>query len=533
MPALVTDKFRIINATSFIDSVNDSSNSFYVFVGLSNPSDPSGGYGRDSDWDSNTPSPIDNVDYLNHYKSTILFGKKITSANIKRAVRKITWSSGTTYEMYRSDYSILNPSPVSGSLRLHDANYYVVNSDFRVYICIDNGASGINTRGNSSQVEPTFTDLEPSKLSDGYTWKYLYTISPSDIVKFDTIEYITLPNNWSTSTDPQISSIRDNGDSSVNNNQIKKVYIENQGSGYNKVTGDTANIIGDGSGGEVSLVVTSNKITDVIVTSGGKNYTYGIIDLQTSTDNIPGTYANLIPIIPPSKGHGYDLYEELGADRVLIYARFDDSTKDFPIGTQFSQIGILKNPTIFDSTGVSTSLYTSSEFSAVYSAKVNNVTGANTLTPGEKIRQNVTGGVSYAYVASFEPLNSQGTEGILKYYRDRSLYYNGGGGSNHQDFIGINTFVDSNGSLLKFDNSSTSSQISSIDGGFTASIDETFSGITTTVTNSIINLGVEFNNGIAEPEINNKSGSVIYIDNRETIARNARQKEDVKIILEF
>ena len=30
------------------------------------------------------------------------------------------------------------------------------------------------------------------------------------------------------------------------------------------------------------------------------------------------TKANIIPIIPPSRGHGYDVYNELGADRVLV-----------------------------------------------------------------------------------------------------------------------------------------------------------------------------------------------------------------------
>ncbi len=38
-----------------------------------------------------------------------------------------------------------------------------MNSDFKVYICIDNGSSGDNVKGNVSQDEPTFTDLEPSK----------------------------------------------------------------------------------------------------------------------------------------------------------------------------------------------------------------------------------------------------------------------------------------------------------------------------------------------------------------------------------
>ena len=41
-----------------------------------------------------------------------------------------------------------------------------MNSDFKVYICIDNGSSGTNPLGNVSQDEPTFTDLEPSKAGN-------------------------------------------------------------------------------------------------------------------------------------------------------------------------------------------------------------------------------------------------------------------------------------------------------------------------------------------------------------------------------
>ena len=73
---------------------------------------------------------------------------------------------------------------------MYDANYYVMNSEFKVYVCIDNGSSGISTTGNASLDEPTFTDLEPSKAGvsgDGYVWKYLFSVSPSDVIKFDSL----------------------------------------------------------------------------------------------------------------------------------------------------------------------------------------------------------------------------------------------------------------------------------------------------------------------------------------------------------
>ena len=56
------------------------------------------------------------------------------------------------------------------------------------------------------------------------------------------------------------------------------------------------------------------------MSSGGQGYTYGMVDLGplgNSGVSVGGNHAKLIPIIPPSKGHGFDLYKELGTDRVL------------------------------------------------------------------------------------------------------------------------------------------------------------------------------------------------------------------------
>ena len=527
MSALVTDQFRILNASNFIDSVQDSSNSYYVFVGLSNPGPVSGsspaayGFGRDSNWNTTPPNPTDNINYVNHYETTALFGKKITSANIRRVIRRVDWINGTKYEMYRPDYSVITPSPITGAMRLYDANYYVMNSEYKVYICIDNGSSGINTTGNASQDEPTFTDLEPStagESGDGYLWKYLYTVSPSDIIKFDSIEYITVPNDWDTTTNAQITAIRENGDSTLNNNQIKKVYIQNRGLGYTLASGQSCNIIGDGSGATVTIDVdSSGRITDTTVTSGGKNYTYGMVDLGTTTNR--AEYAQLIPIIPPSKGHGFNVYSELGADKILIYARFDDSTKDFPVDSKFAQVGILKNPTVYDSTGINTSRFAATEFSSVYALKLSG-TPSGSISVGDKIQQSVTGGTAIAYVASYDSETK-----VLKYFRDRSLYFNPST-YDQTDYIGIST----SGKVLDFN---STNQISKVGGGFNASIDNTFNDNKVTISNKIINLGVTFTEGLATPEINNKSGDIIYIDNRPIVTRSSRQKEDVKIILEF
>ena len=513
MAAIVTDQFRILNASNFIDSVTSGNDSYYVFLGLDNPT--SVGFGRTTNWNENIPNPTDNLEYLSHYRNTSLFGKKITSANIRRLIRKVTWTSNTSYEMYRHDYSIQNPTPNSNSSRLYDSNYYVINRDFRVYICIDNGSSATTPNGTKSQDEPTFTDLEPSAAGtsgDGYVWKYLFSVSPSDIIKFDSTEYVVVPNDWATSTDSQIVSVRENGNSgSVNPNQIKKVYIANGGSGY---TSGIVDIIGDGSGGRVSITVNSSgSIVSTEVVAGGYGYTWGIVDLSTLQPGTISNAAKLIPIIPPSKGHGYDIYSELGTDKVLVYARFDDSTKDFPTDTKFAQVGIIKNPTTFSSDTV---VFTGNQYSSLGAI---GLTSSFTGTPiiGEEITQVVSGGTARGYVASYD----RDTR-VLKYFQDRSLYFgNSLDQTDRNDHSKVYNFESNGGPISPY----------------SGSVDTTFGSPTptnkVTIGSKVIDLGVSFTAGLANPEINKKTGDIIYIDNRPLVTRDIRQKEDIKIILEF
>ena len=529
MPAVVTDQFRIVNAGNFVDSVLDSNNSYYVFLGLPNPS--SSGFGRTTTQNPSWPyDPTDNQQYLTHYRDTSLFGKKLNSSNIRRVVKKHNWVSNTRYDIYRHDYNEqTNQAPNSKTGSLYKTNYYVITSEFKVYICLSNGGSGdpnsTDAKGVESLDEPTFTDLEPAAAGtqDPYVWKYLFTVSPSDVVKFDSTEYIVLPNDWSTSTDSQIQAVREAGDSDINKNQIRQVYIENSGAEYGPDNTYPCDILGDGSGAKVNVTVVGGKITETLVTSGGSGYTFGMVDLSDLDNNVT-TRAKLIPIIPPSKGHGFDIYTELGADKVLVYSRFDDSTKDFPTDTHFGQVGILKNPLDSSNSGI----LTTSQFSSLFAAKLKTDPGLSPESAydnliGVSIGQTTSSGnLAKGIVASYD----RDTR-VLKYIQDRSSHLNQTTNDN-TDYNG----VENSAKVLSFE---SGQDIFAIPGGsvsFSSDI-ENFTGISTTVNNKLVNLGVQFTNGLANPEINKKTGNVIYIDNRKEVERNIRQKEDVKIILEF
>ena len=73
----------------------------------------------------------------------------------------------------------------------------------------------------------------------------------------------------------------------------------------------------------------------------------------------------------PNGGHGYDIYRELGASNILIYARIENDVEnpDFITGNEIARIGLVENPLIF---GSSQKLI-SEKASAVYALRLTGV----------------------------------------------------------------------------------------------------------------------------------------------------------------
>tara|TARA_A100001015_G_scaffold196116_1_gene218743 strand:+ start:136 stop:1689 length:1554 start_codon:yes stop_codon:yes gene_type:complete len=517
MAAIITDQIRILNAKNFIAGIDNSSNSYYSFVGLPNPTD------YQSDWDTDPPAPKDNFDQENDYWDTMVALKKINTADANQVVPKRTWSSGTAYDMHRHDYSRTNTAKVSGSTSLYLANYFVMNSDFRVYICLHNGTDPDNPTGKASLDEPTFTDLEPRSAGtsgDGYIWKYLYTIKPSEVVKFESTQFMPVPKDWTTATDN--AAVRDN----AVDGSIKIVTITNRGVGLG-----TANAIytgvpirGDGTGAECTIVINGNQeVGQVIVSSQGSDYTYGNVDLVAGGVPTGTTRPTFDVIIPPQGGHGADIYRELGAYNVLLYSRIenDNENPDFITGNQIARIGVVENPEQFGSS----TILSSDKASAVSALKLVGIGYSTaTFTADSYFTQTVsTGSTAVGRVVSYDQ-----TTGVLKFWQDRSLAgFNTVGTAQTQPTYGFD--------LTEFTSSPGSGGSLTItpSTGSNLGIDTNFSGISTVINNRTYYLGQSFTSGIANPEVKKHSGNIIYVDNRPSITRSSNQKEDIKVILQF
>jgi hypothetical protein len=526
MPAIISDQFRVLNAETFVQSftsIGNTANNYYAFLGQPNSGNIQAG--GSPNWGEGL-NPLDSFADENQIKQTIISLKKITSSDVRRVIRKIQWSAGTTYEMYRDDYSIYNITPKTKKSRLYDSNYYVINEDLRVYICLQNGTDANTPTGKPSFDQPTFVDLEPrvaGTSGDGYIWKYLFTIKPSEIIKFDSIDFIPVPEDWGTTGES--ISIKNN----AIDGKIQIITIINSGSGYQYSAGlpySFANIpiLGDGSGGKATVTVDSiGRVSDIFVTDGGSGYTNGIVNFIPGADGIPtgltnaGSLASFNVIIPPKGGHGYNIYRELGAYRVLLYSRFqtDSTNPDTILGNDFARVGVIKNPTVF---GSDAQLLNTAEVSALKALKLAGVTTSTTYPVDSVITQTVgTGITAIGFVASWDNVT-----GVLKYYQSVGL-------ATAIVNYKINEFSSSvSGSGTLTINCTSSNFVGSI-----LNIDTAFNGITTTINSTPYQLGQTFTSGISSAEYNKKSGEIIYIDNRSAIPLPSSQKEDIKIVLEF
>ena len=512
MPAIITDQIRVLNAENFVNGISTTTNSYYVFIGLPNATEVN------SDWNTNTPAPIDNFDDHDNIYDTLISAKKINSSDVLQVIRKISWTSGTIYEMYRHDYDINNTTPQTNSSNLYNSNFYVMNSDFRVYECIYNGANPTNSgKGIASLEEPTHTDLQPRLESDGYLWKYLYTIKPSDIVKFDSVEYIPVPQNWLTSSDTL--DVRN----AAVDGKIETVVIEDTTSAAYQFSGTKNNvpIRGDGQDGLASVTFVNGKPTTVQVTNGGSGYSFATLDLDSV---VTGSGAEFSVIIPPPKGHGANIYTELGANKVLVYSRIENSdttNPDFPTGNQFARIGILKNPNV----NGTTNLLTASSASGVYGLRL---AGAASSTMSVSVDGQITqtigiGSTAVGKIISYDPVTK-----FLRYWQDRSLATNTSAGANPTFGYRLNRFTSTPST-----GGSINVVVTTTTGTETVGIDTTFTGVSTSVNSKTYYFGQSISSGIASPEIEKYSGDIIYIDNRPEVTRAANQREDIKIVLEF
>ena len=485
MAAIITNKFRINNAEQFVESFSESAaTTYYLFIGRAHS------WATDADvqgnsinegTDASPPTPNDDVTSEFYNYDDMIGAKLISSSDVSHVIPRRNWTTGTTYDMYEHNISSSNAAN-SGATNLFDSTYFVMNSSNAVYKVIENDGA------TASTVEPTSTSNSIFETSDGYRWKYMYSLTSAETLNFMSTDFIHV------STDSTVSAAAVDG-------ALDTILVVSGGSSFNTSSGSTISAIpirGDGTGGIASVTISSGAITAATVTTAGSGYTFAYIrdaDIIAATNaGGAGSGSNLNVIIPPKGGHGSNAVKELGGFFVMLNKSLVgvEGTSDIGVGNDFRRIGLLRDPTNFGTTTVASA----TTRRQIYAVKFASVSG--TFTADEEINQASTGAVGK--VVEFDSTNL-----ILYYYQTRFPDCGIDSNANLTAFSGANAITGQSSSASATPDTSNSNTVN----------------------------GVEFSSGYANPELAYDSGDIIYVEERSPITRASDQTENVKLIIEF
>jgi len=307
------------NAEQFLESVSEPAPNTKIYFT----------FGKIDDW-ANVSSPDEansSIAATYEHWSNMIGGKRIVGGDFHHVVRRFDWVANTRYVAY--DH--MNPN-------LHDGNtnFYVVTSEYNVYKCLSNNMNSIST------IEPTaINPYSTTTTSDGYIWKYMYTISDSEQLRFTTDGYIPVKilSQDDASTQWEVQQNADEGG-------ILAIEVTDGGVGYTNASNIVITSVGDGTGLAAMATINniSNTVNAVIVTDSGDDYTFAYI---TITDGSPegGANAKARAIISPPGGHGSNPLYELGGKDIMINARLKyDEEGVLPVTNEYRQVGLLKDP---------------------------------------------------------------------------------------------------------------------------------------------------------------------------------------------
>jgi hypothetical protein len=300
-------------------------------------------------------------------KRNFIFGKKVKEEDYYPVVKRNNWTSGTVYNNYKNK---------------DNNDFHVINSSRQVYLCIS------NNNGVESTVQPTGVSNTPFQTSDGYVWKYMFTVTSADLLKFATDEYIPVKNNANVVSNTVSGSIDhidvvDGGSNflAYNTGTIKQV-ISNRilklddsasntadyynGSSFNVTNGtglglirsidnhfanttgkyiefssnvsvstDSEYIIGpkvtisdrEGTGFEGYTTVNSNnEIDEIVVANTGSGYINPSITITTANNTGANTAFDIKNA--PRSGHGVNVSQELNSNTSVIVVEFANTVSD-------------------------------------------------------------------------------------------------------------------------------------------------------------------------------------------------------------
>lgn len=476
MSTVYTNDLRVRNAKNLFESITDTTDSSYLFVGRTKP------------WDNDSvpPTPENNLKEYNQVQDEMLALKRILPNEVSYMIKRYNFISGNVYDTYRHDYAT-DLRSYNGASNLFDAIWCVLSSNRIVYACLDNNGN------QPSTVEPLVDRIEPFVTSDGYQWIKLYKLTSSEFSDKMTKNYLPVSDN------ENVVEIE---------GAIYTIIIDNPGNLFtSSPDGSDQNVryyytrvLGDGRDATARIEVQLGKVSSVQIVDFGYGYTSGEIRMEYGY--VYGSYNDLINdrnslnplgdgsfrstvIISPKGGWGFDLITQLGATRVGFVSRLDFGIDDFNSELSYRQVGILKSPE---------NTYSSLTLKSTYGIKL--IDSSSSYTPGEIINQvNSENKNAYGRVVDFDPVTS-----VLRFIQNPDDHSDEDGNLN--SFSGLNI----------------------VSAGTKKTPVQDYNGIVD---------GSQFVSGHSQPGFKKNTGELIYLNNITPIQRTETQNEKINIIISY
>lgn len=509
----------ITNAQTFISTTQPSST---VIVGAN-------AYIRKQFSDSNPPTPTDSYQdtYYDIWRNIIAV-KRIQSSDVSHVATRYNWTNNTVYTQYTDT-----------NANLGNSQFYVITADNNVYKCLD------NNRNAASTVKPTGTSTSILSTSDGYRWKYMYTVSSGSALKFLTTDWMpvqTLTANngtaqWNVQQNAANGAIHhinivangtgylhlSNTFAGITNSTVMR--LKPSSSGVDDIYNGSAIFISSGLGsGQLRKIVNyvggNNTITvnGAFTTTPNTSSTYVISPLVTirgdsggstisrATAYVSNTYLGQVrKITIVSQGKSYTTANVMisanigsGATATAIISPLGGHGKD-AVDELFAD-NIMMNIRV---TGAESNTFpTNNDFRIIGVVKdplLNNGSVANTSVIDQCTRITIKEATADFFADEIIVGQTSGATGRLVYFAN----------SNASRTQGVLR-------LIKVATNGTG-------GSFTAG--ETVVGLSSTATANVVSN--------TKPALRPYSGLIIYNENRVPITRSIEQTEDVKIVIRF
>ena len=318
MTAIVTNDIKRQLLDTLTSDVADSANYYYI------------GIAKSDQWNATDAAPnvVNSEKSIRDFRSSLQSVIRTTDASF--VATRYNWSSGTIYNAY-TDTNVTN------------TNYYALTANNRVYLCVQQGKNS-NGVAQTSTVNPETigTPTAAKATSDGYIWKYLFTLTANNANKFLSANFIPVSKVDSAVGLGAILQTQLDVQQAADSGQIVGFRVTKAGTGY--TSAPTVTIHGDGvnakaiasisDAGNISKVELDDSVNGIPFGSG---YSYASVTLSSGS-------AEVSPIIS-ALGLGRDPRADLNATSVMLNAKPNGLQEGaFIVKNDFRQIGLIKNP---------------------------------------------------------------------------------------------------------------------------------------------------------------------------------------------